>query len=299
MSEDSTPPAQGAPASRVDGSLDDLTSVYLREIGMTPLFTPEEELATAREVVAGSEAARRRMIESNLRLVVNIARRYTHRGLALLDLVEEGNLGLIRAVEKFDPERGFRFSTYATWWIRQSVERALMNQARTVRLPVHVIRDIATYLRVSRELGEQQGMAGNLEAVAEEMGVSVERVSELFRFNETSTSLDGPAGVDGTRTLAETLADTGKDPVAVLADSTLAPLVDRWLERLPEREREVVERRFGLHGQARQTLAQVGEALGVTRERVRQIQLSALTHLREILAADGVTESPRMRPGDL
>lgn len=286
------------PASGLDGSLDDLTSAYLREIGLTALLTAEEERAIARQVVAGCEAARCRMIEANLRLVVNIARRYSNRGVALLDLIEEGNLGLMRAVEKFDPERGFRFSTYATWWIRQAVERAVMNQARTVRLPVHVVRDVAAYLRARREVIAEQGEPPSLEVIASRMEMPVDRVGELFRLTEPTTSLDSPSGIESGRTLLETLADDGNsDPVALLADASLAPAIDQWLERLPKREQDVVERRFGLHGRHRETLAEVGDALGVTRERVRQIQLQALHHLKEILAEDGVTELPSIEPG--
>ena len=280
-------------AALADGDPADLTTVYLREIGLTPLLTPDQELAAARAARAGEDRGRRRMIEANLRLVVNIARNYINRGLPLLDLIEEGNIGLMRAVEKFDPERGFRFSTYATWWIRQSVERAVMNQARTVRLPIHVIRDIAAYLRTVRQMQNEDGAAPAMEAVAERMGKDVDDVDRLFRLNERTTSIDGPVGQDGDRAMLEAIADENNpDPCVLLADARLGPQIDHWLDKLPAREREVVERRFGLHGNPRQTLAEVGDELGVTRERVRQIQLKALRHLRAISAEEGVTDSP-------
>lgn len=274
----------------------DLTAVYLSEIGMTPLLSAEEEIALARAMRGGDDGARRRMIEANLRLVVNIARRYASRGMPLLDLIEEGNLGLMRAVEKFDPDRGFRFSTYATWWIRQSVERGLMNQSRTVRLPIHVLREIAHYLRKQREISQRQGEPASLEEVASELGVPVREIDHLFSLNERARSLDRPLGDESDALLIEAIADeSSPDPCVLLADAKMGPQVDRWLDQLPEREKAVIERRFGLHGHRRQTLNEVGEELGVTRERVRQIQLQALRHLRHISEADGVTEMPKIR----
>ncbi len=271
----------------------DSTSIYLHEIGLAALLTPEQEVAYARAGRGGDENGRRRMIEANLRLVVNIARKYVNRGLPLLDLIEEGNIGLIRAVEKFDPERGFRFSTYATWWIRQSVERALMNQARTVRLPIHVIRDIAAYLRVVRELGQSENYSPSKEDIAERLGKSVDDIDRLFCLNERTTSIDGPAAKDSDRLLLEAIADENNpDPCVLLADARLGKQVDRWLAQLPDREREVIVRRFGLHGFHSQTLAEVGDDLGVTRERVRQIQIQALRRLRQISNSEGVTETP-------
>lgn len=280
-------------AAQVGGEVTDLTTFYLREIGLTPLLNQEEEIRYARAARAGDERGRRRMIESNLRLVVNIARHYINRGLPLLDLIEEGNIGLMRAVEKFDPERGFRFSTYATWWIRQSVERAVMNQARTVRLPIHVIRDVTAYLRAVRELHQEGTDHPAMDQVAHRLGKSLDEVDRLFCLNERTTSIDASLAPGGDRGMLEAMADENNpDPCILLADARLGPQIDHWLEQLPPREREVVERRFGLHGRSRQTLAEVGDALGVTRERVRQIQLRALNHLRAICQADGVTDSP-------
>jgi len=272
----------------------DLTSIYLHEIGLVPLLDVEQEQALSRSCQGGDLDAKERMIEANLRLVVNIARKYGNRGMPLLDLIEEGNLGLIRAVEKFDPERGFRFSTYATWWIRQAIERGLMNQTRTVRLPIHVIREITSYLRGRRELTDQLGREPRREELAHHLQLEIEAVERLFQLNESSTSIDAPVGdAGGVGSMLEAIADEqNPDPVVILADSKLGKMVDHWLELLPEREQEVIERRFGLHGYPSQTLAEVGEELQITRERVRQIQLAALQHLRDISSQEGVTEPP-------
>jgi RNA polymerase nonessential primary-like sigma factor len=282
-------------AADTHAAVSDSTSIYLREIGLTPLLTSQQEVDHTRAWRNGDDRGRSRMIEANLRLVVNIARNYVNRGLPLLDLIEEGNIGLIRAVEKFDPERGFRFSTYATWWIRQSVERALMNQARTVRLPIHIIRDIATYLRAVRELAQSLDHPPTKEDIADHLGRSVADVDRLFCLNERTSSIDGPVSRDSDRMLLDAIADENNpDPCVLLADAKLGSQIDVWLNRLPEREREVVERRFGLHGFPSQTLAEVGRDLGVTRERVRQIQMQALRRLRDISGSDGVIESPIM-----
>ena len=231
----------------------DLTSVYLHEIGLTPLLTAEEEVRFTRAWHNGDERGRARMIEANLRLVVNIARHYINRGLPLLDLIEEGNIGLIRAVEKFDPERGFRFSTYATWWIRQAVERALMNQARTVRLPIHVIREIATYLRAVRELGQRHNHLPSKEEIAHHLETSVADVDRLFCLNERTASIDGPVSKDSDRLLLDAIADENNpDPCVLLADSRIGKQIDHWLDQLPDREREVVERRFLEQSSARE-----------------------------------------------
>lgn len=266
----------------------DATRLYLSEIGFSPLLSAEEEVHFARMVQRGEEAGRKRMIESNLRLVVKIARRYMNRGLALLDLIEEGNLGLIRAVEKFDPERGFRFSTYATWWIRQTIERALMNQTRTIRLPIHVVKEINVYLRAARQLSQKLDREPSPEDVAEMLDRPIEEVERMLRLNERIASVDMPRGADAERSLLDTIPDENNvDPAVLLQSADVQSHVTAWLEKLTDKQRAVVERRFGLHGREVGTLEEVGSELGVTRERVRQIQIEALKRLRQILERDG------------
>jgi RNA polymerase nonessential primary-like sigma factor len=276
---------------RGDGQ--DATSAYLNEIGMIALLTAEQEATLARASRAGDESARRRLIEANLRLVVAAARNYGGRGMAILDLIAEGNLGLIRAVEKFDPERGFRFSTYAVWWIRQAIERALIQQGRTVRLPVHVVRELAHALRLSRELTRERGQVPGLDELAARLNKTPQEVAELFSYNERVSSLEAPHSGDDDRALAEALSgEASEDPLALLADVAAANKMDHWLAQLPPRQREVIERRYGVHEHAVQTLAEIAADLGITRERVRQIQLEALARLRRICAAEGITEPP-------
>jgi RNA polymerase nonessential primary-like sigma factor len=266
----------------------DATRLYLNEIGISKLLTAEEEVHYARLAQKGEQAARQRMIESNLRLVVKIARRYMNRGLALLDLIEEGNLGLIRAVEKFDPERGFRFSTYATWWIRQTIERAIMNQTRTIRLPIHVVKEINVYLRAARKLAQTLDHEPSSEEIAELLDRPIGEVKRMLGLNERVTSVDTPFGKDADKPLLDTIADEKNlDPTVDIQNDGLNANLDRWLSKLNDKQREVVERRFGLHGYENSTLEQVANELGVTRERVRQIQMDALRRLRDILERDG------------
>jgi RNA polymerase nonessential primary-like sigma factor len=270
----------------------DVTRIYLSEIGRAQLLTADEEKSLSRAAHKGCQASRQRMIECNLRLVVKIARSYINRGLPLLDLIEEGNLGLIRAVEKFDPDRGFRFSTYATWWIRQSVERSIMNQCRTVRLPIHVIRELTAYLRTTRIMEQDLGRRPAVTEVAEKLEKSSEAVHQLFGFNEPTSSTDSPAS-NGSKSVIETIADEqSRDPESEYADQAAGKLLGNWLELLPRQQRIVVEHRFGLHGKGRSTLEEVGQLLGVTRERVRQVQLAALVRLREISRRAGIKEAP-------
>jgi len=274
----------------------DATQLYLNEIGFSPLLTAAEEVHFARLARAGDAAGRRRMIESNLRLVVKIARRYLNRGLSLLDLIEEGNLGLIRAVEKFDPEKGFRFSTYATWWIRQTIERGLMNQTRTVRLPIHILKEIYVYQRAARELTRQLDHEPTHEEIAAEVHRPVEDVRRLLGLNERTTSFDTPFGPDSERSLLDTLADAQSgDPAETLQDSDLAESIGVWLSQLTSKQREVVARRFGLQGHESSTLEEVGQEIGLTRERVRQIQVEALRRLRDILEKQGLNSDALFR----
>ena len=269
----------------------DLTQLYLNDVGQHALLTPAEELAHARAVRAGDFASRQVMIECNLRLVVSIARHYLHRGLALPDLIEEGNLGLIHALEKFDPERGFRFSTYATWWVRQSIERAIMNQARTIRLPAHVVKELNVVLRALRHLethAPADGRDTSLDDVAHLLGKPRAVVERLLRHQEQMLSLDAPVPGDSGYTLADGVADDeSRAPEILLHDSAIEASVAGWLDELNPRQRLVIERRYGLNGCEIATLEELAAELQVTRERVRQIQGEALQRLREELARRG------------
>jgi RNA polymerase nonessential primary-like sigma factor len=263
----------------------DATQIYLSEIGFSPLLTAEEEVYYSRLSLKGDEASRKRMIESNLRLVVKIARRYNNRGLPLLDLIEEGNLGLIRAVEKFDPERGFRFSTYATWWIRQTIERAIMNQTRTIRLPIHVVKELNIYLRTARELVQKLDHEPTAEDIAFELDVPVESVSKMLRLNERIASVDSPFGGEGEKVLLDVIPDEkAGGPETKLQTHDIKNSIVDWLNELNSKQREVLARRFGLLGYEAATLEDVGVEIGLTRERVRQIQVEALKRLRDILS---------------
>jgi RNA polymerase nonessential primary-like sigma factor len=266
----------------------DPTRLYLNEIGASPLLTAEEEVRLARLAQQGDEDARNHMIESNLRLVVKIARRYMNRGLAFLDLIEEGNLGLIRAVEKFDPERGFRFSTYGTWWIRQTIERAIMNQTRTIRLPIHIVKELNTYLRAARSLAQKLDHEPSAEEIAELLDKPLEDVERMLWLNERISSTDSSVMNDSGKTLLDTLADNNaSDPTETLQEEGVNSNIEECLSQLSDKQREVVERRFGLHGYSVSTLEEVGQEIGVTRERVRQIQMDALKKLKRILEHEG------------
>lgn len=268
----------------------DATQLYLNEIGFSPLLSAKEEVYFSRLALKGDEEARCRMIESNLRLVVKISRRYVNRGLSLLDLIEEGNLGLIRAVEKFDPERGFRFSTYATWWIRQTIERAIMNQTRTIRLPIHVVKELNIYLRASRELAQKLDHEPSAQEIADLVDKPVGCVKKMLGLNEGVSSIDSPLAQDSEKSLVETIADShASDPSELLQDSDLKEHIDTWLTDLPSKQREIVVRRFGLWGYETSTLENVGKEVGLTRERVRQIQVEALRRLRDVLEQNGLS----------
>lgn len=274
--------------------LDDITQLYLNEIGASPLLTATEEVDLARRTLAGDFAARQRMIESNLRLVVSIAKHYVNRGVPLDDLIEEGNLGLIHALEKFDPERGFRFSTYATWWIRQNIERSVMNQARTIRLPVHVVKELNLILRTLRQLETGAGRpgAGSAEEVAQLIGKPVAEVRAILLASERTASLDAPLDIDPDLTVADAIAaESEGEPDSQAVSKEIELHVAEWVGQLSERQRQVIERRYGLNGFDACTLEDLASDLGLTRERVRQIQLDALKNLRKRLSRDRIAKN--------
>ncbi len=268
----------------------DSTLTYFNEIGQNELLSAAEEYTLACRVKRGDFDARQRMIECNLRLVVNIAKHYANRGLALLDLIEEGNLGLIHALEKFDPERGFRFSTYATWWVRQNIERAIMNQSRTIRIPVHVIREMNICLHAVRHLEAHKGNEPSAEEVAHLLGKPVADVRYVLSLNERIASLDTPLDIDPNLSLSDALPDENTlSPELQLLHTELEVLMRQWLEELGDKHRCVIERRFGVNGHAIHTLEEVAVTLDITRERVRQIQVEALKLLRRSLKRKGIS----------
>ncbi len=287
---DAVAPESEAPAPEAE-FLPDVTQLYLHQIGLKALLAPDEELRYARLVAQGDFVARQKMIEHNLRLVVNIAKQYLNRGVPLLDLIEEGNLGLMHALGKFDPERGFRFSTYATWWIRQNVERAIMNQSRTIRLPVHVIKEINIVLRARRHLEAAGEREPRVEDIADLIGKPTDEVRRVLGHNEHLASLDAPLDIDPLLSIGESIADEGGvTPEAQLASSEIESLVREWLDQLNDKQRTVIEQRFGLNGHEVSTLEHLADQIGVTRERVRQIQLEALAQLRRVLKRRGFSK---------
>ena len=292
--EAETAPLAVARSEQVDPDtefLSDVTQIYLHEIGLNPLLSPEEELVYARRAVQGDFAARQKMIERNLRLVVNIAKHYLNRSVPLLDLVEEGNLGLMHALEKFDPERGFRFSTYATWWIRQNIERAIMNQSRTIRLPVHVIKELNLVLRAKRHLETHGEREASVEDISHLLGMPAEEIRSLLAHNEHMASLDAPLDIDPMLSVGESISDEQTvNPETGLQIQEIESLVKQWLEQLNVKQRDVIERRFGLNNREVCTLEELAGQMGLTRERVRQIQLEALGQLRRILRRRGLSK---------
>ncbi len=267
----------------------DATQLYLKEIGYAPLLTADEEKHFGGLAREGDPLGRKRMIESNLRLVVKISRRYLNRGLSLLDLIEEGNLGLMHAVEKFDPERGFRFSTYATWWIRQAIERAIMNQTRTIRLPVHVVKEMNYCLRAARELSQKLDHEPSPDEIAALIEKPVSEVRRMLKLSERVDSIDAVREV-GDRSPLEMIPDEGSpDPAAQVQRSDLFTKLEQLLGDLSDKHQEVLSRRFGLRGHERATLEEVGSEIGLTRERVRQIQVEGLARLRRSLEEHGLS----------
>lgn len=289
--EGEEPSQAPAEADYVYDDLHDVTQLYLNEIGRESLLTPQQERELAARMRQGDFEARQQMIQHNLRLVVNIAKHYINRGLSLLDLIEEGNLGLMHALDKFEPERGFRFSTYATWWIRQNIERAIMNQSRTIRLPVHVIKELNVYLRAQRHL-EMHGITdAGPDEIAHLTGRPVEEVRRVLQLNDRVASLDAPLEIDPSLSIGEAIADENSEmPEEMLQTAEVEHYVQEWLAELSEKHRWVIERRFGLNAQDVATLEELAEHLGVTRERVRQIQLEALHTLRRILRRRGLSK---------
>ena len=269
----------------------DATQIYLSEIGFSPLLTAAEEVYYSKLALQGDSDARKTMIESNLRLVVKISRRYINRGLPLLDLIEEGNLGLMRSVEKFDPDRGFRFSTYATWWIRQTIERAIMNQTRTIRLPIHVLKELNIYLRAARQLTQKLDHEPSAEEIAEMLDRPLEDVQKILGLNDKVASIDSPIGSDENKSLLDTIADeNSSNPIELLTDENMCAHMESLLDELSENQQEVIARRFGLRGFERGTLEEVGREINLTRERVRQIQVEALKTLRTLLEGLGLNQ---------
>jgi RNA polymerase nonessential primary-like sigma factor len=270
--------------------LNDVTQIYLNEIGINPLLTAEQEGILSRRVKQGDFEARQKMIEHNLRLVVNIAKHYLNRGIPLLDLVEEGNLGLMHALDKFDPERGFRFSTYATWWIRQNIERAIMNQSRTIRLPVHVVKELNQVLRAQRQLEATNGVSATPEAIAARLDRPVEDVRAVLALNEHTASLDAPLDIDPNLSIGESIADEQAiSPELNIHTGEVESLIREWIAQLTDKQRLVIQYRYGIDDVEVLTLEDLAAQMDLTRERVRQIQLEALAQLRRLIKRRGVS----------
>ncbi len=288
-------PALSADLDASDVDLGDTLQSYLRDIRRAPLLSPQEELETATRARAGDFEARQRMIERNLRLVVSIAKHYVGRGLPMIDLIEEGNLGLMHATGKFEPERGFRFSTYASWWIRQSIERAIMHQARLIRLPVHVVRELNQVLKARRVLEIRQRLAVDgeravaVDDIAQAVGRPAHEVAALLKLAEQPSSLDAPLAGDASESMLDSVPDEQTpDPAGTTLSHEAQRLLEHGLSELNEREREVIAGRFGLHDREPETLEDLATRLGLTRERIRQIQNESLLKLKRRMARQGI-----------
>ena len=268
-----------------DDISDDSVRLYLREIGKIPLLNSEEELALAQKVVAGDKKAKDKMAEANMRLVVSIAKRYSGRGLDFLDLIQEGNTGLLRAVEKFDPDKGFKFSTYATWWIRQAITRAIADQARTIRIPVHMVETINKLLRTQRRMTQELNREPSIEELAKELEMEPEKVEYVIKIKQDITSLDAGVGRDGEdedSVLGDFIEDEdGQTPEESATNQLLKEQVQAVLSTLSDREQKIIKMRFGLENGKSHTLEEVGQEFAVTRERIRQIEAKALAKLRK------------------
>ena len=276
------------PEALVEDESYDISQIYFNEIRRKSLLTVEQERTLTRLAKAGDFDARQQMVEHNLRWVAKIARRYVNRGVALMDLIEEGNLGLIHAVEKFDPGFGFRFSTYATWWIRQNIERAIMNQSRTIRLPIHVVKKLNAILRARQKLGYDADEVGDDE-IAQSVGMTLDKMREILHQSEKLLSLDAPLDIDPTLTIGESLPDERNLPPDMVMEQTeMLELVRTWIGELSTKQRGVIERRYGLNDAETMTLDQIAQNMGVTRERIRQIQNEALGQLRKNISDQGI-----------
>lgn len=281
-------PTEETQKKLVEGDAVDLIEQYYKEIRTSPLLTKEEEILYARRLQQGDHEARQKMIKCNLRLVVKIAKRYIKSGIPILDLIEEGNLGLMRAVEKFDPEKGFRFSTYGAWWIQQTIERAIMNQSRTVRVPVHVVKQLNACLRKSKELTKRLDHEPQAGDIAQAMHLERSEIEQILLLNEKTISMDSPISDFTNKPIIETLLDNQEhDPLHKFAKIDLQENIERWLKGLSPKHREVVIRRYGLQGHDASTLDQTGSEIGLTRERVRQLQAEALKQLKKFIENDG------------
>jgi RNA polymerase nonessential primary-like sigma factor len=276
------------PTKNKSEKIKDATDLYLKEVGIAPLLTKEEEIYYSRLIKKGDPLARKKMIESNLRLVIKIARKYLKSGMAILDLIEEGNLGLMRAVEKFDPERGFRFSTYSAWWIQQTIERAIMSQNRTIRLPMHVMKKLNSCIRIKNELARQLDHEPTYDDIASKLSKSEKEIENTLSLNEKIISIDAPISENFNKTLVEVVGTDLLDPAKITSNLSLKKTIRKWLGQLTNIQKSVVELRFGLNNHEASTLEQTGAKIGLTRERVRQLQTEALRTLKNIVQDQGM-----------